>query len=103
MITESGTCDNSDENKIRINHLLYSLQCIKMGIKDNIPIIGYCYWTLTDNFEWEDGFFPRFGLYKVDYDIVKQQHKNSSLHDQSRTITKGGELYKHIIKINKTL
>ncbi|MEB3197686.1 MAG: family 1 glycosylhydrolase [Candidatus Sericytochromatia bacterium] len=30
-----------------------------------IPILGYCWWTLTDNYEW-GSFDNRFGLYRVE-------------------------------------
>ncbi len=32
---------------------------------DGIPIIGYNYWSLVDNYEW-GSYRPRFGLYSVD-------------------------------------
>ncbi|CPT60865.1 Beta-glucosidase A [Mycobacteroides abscessus] len=32
---------------------------------DGIPIIGYNYWSLVDNYEW-GSYRPRFGLYTVD-------------------------------------
>ncbi|ADG99409.1 glycoside hydrolase family 1 [Segniliparus rotundus DSM 44985] len=32
---------------------------------DGMPVIGYNYWSITDNYEW-GSYHPRFGLYTVD-------------------------------------
>lgn len=44
-----------------VNHLYYLHQAIAHGV----PVMGYMYWSLTDNYEWGD-WTPRFGLYSVD-------------------------------------
>ena len=31
-----------------------------------VPVHGYLYWSLVDNYEWLDGFGPKFGLYELD-------------------------------------
>jgi hypothetical protein len=51
----------------------------------------YFYWTLTDNFEWAEGFDMKFGLYAVDRDAVDKagQHTYArSLRDGSKYFVK---------------
>ncbi|HEX2143046.1 MAG TPA: family 1 glycosylhydrolase [Glycomyces sp.] len=38
---------------------------IQRAREDGIDVIGYNYWSLTDNYEW-GSYTPRFGLYTVD-------------------------------------
>lgn len=44
-------------------YLMEMVRCIAEGV----PIKGYLYWSLVDDFEWQDGFSPRLGLYNYDY------------------------------------
>jgi beta-glucosidase len=34
-------------------------------------------WTLTDNFEWAEGYHPRFGLIHIDFATQKRVIKAS--------------------------
>lgn len=31
-----------------------------------VPVLGYLFWTISDNWEWADGYGPKFGLVAVD-------------------------------------
>jgi beta-glucosidase len=64
-ITENGTGDSKDVNKSR--YLGEHLWEVSNAIRDGVDVRGYFYWSLTDNFEWDRGFCPRFGLFQIDY------------------------------------
>lgn len=40
-----------------------------------VPVIGYCYWSILDNFEWSAGYDKRFGLIHVDYRTQKRTRR----------------------------
>lgn len=70
MITESG----SAERKSRLMGNLFQKEIIDTHFwsvikyqKKYFKILGYIYWTLMDNYEWEDGYKPNFGLYTMSY------------------------------------
>ncbi|MER3389784.1 MAG: family 1 glycosylhydrolase [Microcella sp.] len=45
-------------------YFMEMIRCIAEGV----PIKGYLYWSLVDDFEWNAGFPPRLGLYNYDYE-----------------------------------
>ena len=51
----------------------YSEACVK----DGIPISGYLYWSLLDNFEWQRGYSMTFGLVEVDRKTQRRTAKPS--------------------------
>ena len=65
-ITENGMADNTGER--RPEFLRAHLYAIERALRDGADVRGYFHWSLIDNFEWAEGFAPRFGLYRVDYE-----------------------------------
>jgi beta-glucosidase len=64
MITENGLADASD--RARAAFIDSHLAAIARVEARGVPICGYLHWSLLDNYEWLDGFGPKFGLYEVD-------------------------------------
>ena len=63
-ITENGLADAQD--KQRAWFIQETLQHIQRAIDEGADVRGYFHWSLMDNFEWDKGFWPRFGLVEVD-------------------------------------
>ncbi len=65
MVTENGTADTDDD--FRELFLRQHVAAMERAVADGATVAGYYYWSLLDNFEWAEGFGPRFGLFTVDY------------------------------------
>lgn len=76
LITESGVADSVD--KYRKWWIAQSIKAIDGAQKDGVPMLGYIHWSLLDNFEWAEGFWPRFGLIEVDYKTQKRTVRPSA-------------------------
>jgi len=83
-ITENGRPDEHDTKRPRF--ILEHLHQVWRAVSFNWPVRGYYFWSLLDNFEWAEGYDPRFrfGLYAHDRET------------QARTLRKSGELYAEI-------
>jgi beta-glucosidase len=84
FVSENGIGTDNDE--WRQYYLLSHLLEVKRALDEGIDVMGYHYWSLIDNFEWNLGFGPRFGLIHVNYETLK------------RTIKESGHLYSKICK-----
>jgi beta-glucosidase len=93
-IVENGMpTDNANprpDGYTRSNHLSDHVYWMERAREDGADVIGYNYWSITDNYEW-GSYRPRFGLYTVDV-----------LSDPTltRTPTDGVETYRNIIRDN---
>lgn len=57
--------------------MIEHLYALHAALEEQVPIKGYIHWTLTDNFEWADGYCPRFGLIGIDRETMKRTPKES--------------------------
>lgn len=95
MVTENGMCaydsplaDGSVNDGHRVAYLGQTLGGVKRAVSEGIPVLGYQYWSLMDNFEWAEGYDQRFGLVYVNYKT------------QQRTVKQSGFWYKKVIDSN---
>jgi beta-glucosidase len=65
LVTEAGIA--TEVGARRAENVVRVLEQIARARADGADVRGYYHWSLTDNFEWAEGFAPRFGLYHVDY------------------------------------
>lgn len=66
-VLENGIADAQDNDVKRQKFLVEHIYEMALAMQEGVDIRGYYYWSLIDNFEWAEGFGPRFGLIKVDY------------------------------------
>ncbi|PTR11403.1 MULTISPECIES: family 1 glycosylhydrolase [unclassified Novosphingobium] len=64
LVSEHGV--GTDDDTIRAAFIPAALTHLKAAIDDGVPVLGYCHWSLIDNFEWVFGYKPRFGLASYD-------------------------------------
>ncbi len=93
LITENGlalndwvSLDGHVHDPTRIDFLRGYLRGLKVSLDEGIPVAGYFHWSIMDNFEWAEGYAPRFGLIHVDYTTYK------------RTIKDSGRWYREVIQ-----
>lgn len=64
IVTENGVADARD--RYRRWWLEQTLIALQRALSQGVPLQGYFYWSLLDNFEWAYGWWPKFGLVGVD-------------------------------------
>ena len=76
-ITENGLADAKDTKREKYikDHVFYAHKALQQGV----DLRGYLYWSLIDNFEWHEGFTPRFGLIEIDrQDLLRRKVRYSA-------------------------
>jgi beta-glucosidase len=77
IVTENGLADRDDEQ--RKWWITQTLLAMHRAQQAGVKVEGYLHWSLTDNFEWSSGFWPRFGLAAVDYSTRKRTLRPSAI------------------------
>lgn len=84
VFTENGYCntdfvhlDGQVHDPQRIDFLTRYLAAMKRAVAEGVPVAGYFYWSILDNFEWKEGYKDRFGLIHVDYQTQQRTPKDS--------------------------
>ncbi len=70
--------DGSVHDPQRIDFLTRYLRALAQAIEAGADVRGYFHWSLTDNFEWAEGYAQRFGLVYVDYPTGTRIPKDSA-------------------------
>ncbi len=86
IVTENGAAFRDEVENYKVtdfqrtsfikNHIEKVLQAKSEGVKVN----GYFVWSFLDNFEWAEGFEPRFGVVHVDFKTLKRTVKMSGFY-----------------------
>jgi beta-glucosidase len=85
MITENGGAfpeepnDSYVEDPARAAFLADHFEAARRAIAAGVDLEAYFVWSLLDNFEWESGYRPRFGIIRVDYATQERTLKESAL------------------------
>lgn len=84
-LTESGAAfkdevvDNQVTDPRRLEYLQQYLAQVLKAKNEGSKVNGYFIWTLTDNFEWAEGYHPRFGIIYIDFETQERIVKASGL------------------------
>lgn len=76
FITENGLADAEDKH--RAWFIRETLSYVAQAINEGIDVRGYFHWSLLDNFEWDKGFWPQFGLIQVDRHTLERTIRPSA-------------------------
>lgn len=89
-ILENGISDETDI--LRPSYLIEHLLAAQKAMSDGVPIRAFVFWTISDNWEWADGYCPKFGIFGVDRsspDLVRIERPSVNL---IRTLAKTGTI-----------
>jgi len=89
-VTENGiaTLNDSERQEFIVQHLVE----VHKAIQNGADVRGYFYWSSLDNWEWAEGFEPRFGLIGLDYStrerIIRESARMYQMISQNNKLSK---------------
>jgi beta-glucosidase len=92
VISENGAAfedfqmDGGVQDVERIRFFEAYLTQVLRAKNEGVKVTGYLAWSLLDNFEWAEGYAPRFGLVYVNYE------------NQQRTVKDSGKWFAQFLK-----
>jgi beta-glucosidase len=93
MITENGAVFAEPvHDGSRVAFIHDHVAAIRDARAQGVDVIGYCHWSLLDNFEWALGYTQRFGLVHVDYHTQERTLKDSARYYARLAATNGAAL-----------
>ena len=75
----------------RVDFITRYLSAVKKAVEEGIPLLGYQYWSIMDNYEWAEGYDPRFGIVFVDYENDCRRVPKDSAYAYAEIIRTNGE------------
>ena len=76
IMTENGL--ETENDAFRAWYIPEALKALHGAIAKGVPVLGYYHWSLLDNYEWNRGYGPKFGLIAVDRQTFKRTPKPSA-------------------------
>ena len=76
LVTEHGMA--TDDDTRRAGFIEPSLAALLDAVEEGVPVLGYCHWSLMDNFEWIFGYSEHLGLHAVDRTTFERTPKPSA-------------------------
>jgi len=83
IVTENGAAFADEliggqvHDPLRVDFLQSYLLQVLRARQEGAPVEGYFVWSFLDNFEWAEGYTPRFGLVHVNYESQQRTVKSS--------------------------
>jgi beta-glucosidase len=93
-VTENGIC--CDDDRVRIEYIADHLAAVDDARRAGADVRGYFYWSAMDNFEWNFGYAPKFGLIAVDRHTLARTPRPSA--DFFSAIIRSGKLTPEMVE-----